>query len=288
MARKRCFTLIELLVVLGVILILVIMIVVLQPPRSRSTRHQLKDATQVRGIHQSMTTWAQNNKGRYPLPSELDLNNATFPEIGRAKDTTANIFSILVFEGFIPVDMTVSPLEVNANIEKYVDYEFDAPPAAVDPAGALWDPAFSTDFTGNNIAHNSYAHIPPDDARLKAGHWSDSMEANVPVLGNRGPEIASVTYDKKGKAKPTLANPLSNTLLIHGSRITWEGNIAYNDNRVAFETSLAPDGLTFTDAAGKTRGDVLFYNEPDDPLNAFLGIFITAGPNLEDYEAIWD
>ena len=59
----------------------------------------------------------------------------------------------------------------------------------------------------------------------------------------------------------------SNTLLIHGGRTTWEGNVAYNDNHVNFETRPDPETLPFTfstlAANIRTQFDNLFVNEKD-------------------------
>src|ERR1044071_643569 len=70
------------------------------------TRHgcgnrNLKDSAQLRGVHQAMVFWAQNNKDCSPLPSLVDPSNTTVPEVGAAKDTTSNILSILVWNGSI-------------------------------------------------------------------------------------------------------------------------------------------------------------------------------------------
>jgi hypothetical protein len=60
----------------------------------------------------------------------------------------------------------------------------------------------------------------------------------------------------------------SNTLLIHGGRTTWEGNICYNDNHANFETRADPETLPFTfagitNAQLKTQFDNIFVNEND-------------------------
>lgn len=286
--RNDGLTLVEVLVVLFIIIVL---IAVLLPPLGTNRDgggRQFKDASQIRGIHQALVVWAHNNQDHYPLPSLIDTDNATVPEEGSAKDTTANILSILIFNSFMSPYICINPAETNKAIVEYEDYEFDEPSAAVDPANALWDPAFSADFE-SGIANSSYAHQlpigPTGDVR-----WNSTFNATEPILGNRGPEISNLTYDKNGSPKPTYAIPDSLTFLIHGSKKTWEGNIAYNDNHVSFETSLAPEGITYIIAPTQTRPDVLFYDEPDAAagVNAYLGIFTKAGPEPKDFKAIWD
>lgn len=299
---RRGFTLVDLIAL--IIAISIIAFVAFEFFARASTgsgsARQLKDSTQVRGISQSMIVWANNNNGEYPLPSRLDLSDLTVAEKGRGKDTTANIFSILNYNGMISPGICVSPSESNSSISVDQDYEFTSPRSAVSPSGALWDPAFSADFTARGGGNLSYGHLQPSGTRGVASSpgvwateptgrllaWRDTFDSTQAVLGNRGPEIASVGADYT----PTMKNKSSNTFLIHGGRGTWEGNIGYNDGHVTFETSLKPTGaLRYTSTSGE-RWDSLFFDEPDDmnQSNIFLGIFTTAGEKPSDFKSIWD
>lgn len=285
----RGLTIFELHITLCIIAVVAIILLVVLSSQRRNHHggSAMRDATQVRGILYGMVIWAGNNQDRYPLPSLVDVKDATVIEPGPAKDTTANIMSILIYQGMIPVDMCVSPAEVNRNIAMMEGYEFTKPTKAVRPDEALWDPAFSADFT-NGTGNFSYAHRPPSGPRLK--EWANTFNAQLPVIGNRGPQITSATKGKPPKVTYTLANPNSNSLLIHGSRNQWEGSVGYNDNHVNFETQINGSTAEYTDAAGVKWHDHLFYDEPDDPTgaNAFLGIFIKAGPAPSDFVSIWD
>jgi type II secretory pathway pseudopilin PulG len=288
------FTLAELLAV--VIVVVVFAAVFIVPNAGRRTgcgNRQSRDSTQVRGLHHGLVTWAQSNKDQYPLPSAVDVNNVTVADIGGAKDHTANILSMLVYNGTISTELLISPAEASGTIRLKDDYEFETPKAAVDPAKALWDPSLSADFT--RVGNISYAHMLPSGPRLSAWGNSGGATAGVgvlsegrAVLGNRGPEIASVKQNPDGTAIPTVANPKSTTLMIHGSRSKWEGNVAFEDNHVEFMTSLK--GGTYLDAKGVKREDILFYDEPDDAagMNNFLGIFTKAGGTPGQFRAIWD
>lgn len=304
----RAFTLIELLVVVLVVIILIAAFLLLQRPNRHPVRH-LKDSTQIRGIHQGMVLWAQNNQDRYPIPSDIDKDDATIKlaegEDPESKNTTANIISIMIYNGYFSPELCVSPAEANADIRAYDKYQYSSPPAATNPAKALWDPAFTADFTSKSKSATapsglSYAHAMPHGERLK--EWSNTFVETQPIVGNRGPEIASVAKKSKpsslgkGEAGEVTINMKiknSNTLLIHGGRATWEGNIAYNDNHVNFETSMAPETVPYSDGKHFWR-DCLFFEEPDDLTpnrpgrNAFLGNFIKAGAKASDWKSIWD
>ncbi len=284
--RRAAFTIVDLLVV---IIILVVLMAVLLPAmggngHNRTGARQLKDSTQVRGIQQALVVWASQNQDTYPLPSKIDPENLTVGEEGERKNTTANILSVLIQNGHISPEICISPAEANTGeIQRMDDYQYTNPTAAANPAKALWDPAFrgtpqdqfrlhGTAVAGSidpKPGNQSYAHLLPFGNRRSM--WTATYNATEPVFGNRGPTYAVNDLAPSSAAKwaltPDKYGTTSNTLLIHGGRTTWEGNIAYNDNHVNFETKPTPDGITMSikTATGNAKApDNLFVNETDE------------------------
>lgn len=286
--RPHAFTRTDLLVtILLIVIVLAIMLPGIQPYNHRAHR-QLKDRTQLRGIAQGLVLWSQNHDDRFPLPSELDPDNTTAAAPGSRKDTTANIMSILIFEGYVPPEILISPVETNGNIGYDTDYTFDAPPTAVNPEIALWDPAFNADFRDLNRPGNvSYAHLLPFGERLN--NWKNTSNATTAVLANRGPEITAIEPRAAKPPSLTYANPDTYTFTFHGSRRSWSGNVGFADVHVDLWDGPSSESNPYTFDAGP-RPDVLFYDEPDDAahLNAFLGIFVEPADDAEVQQPIWD
>ena len=282
----RGITIIELLVIVVIAIGAVVLLLPYLGKSRAGTRHP-RDSAAVRGIHQGMVLWAQSNQDAYPLPSRIDLNNDTVAAEGRAKDTTANIFSLLIYANYFSPELCVSPAEANPAIRVHDTYAFSEPPTAVNPKMAMWDPAFSADFTGGKTGNTSYAHTLPADERLEKT-WRNNFDPSQAMVGSRGPQVTG--FAMKNGGREYAMGSKSNTLLIHGGPSTWEGNITYNDNHVQYETRLVPAGATYKDEAGAEQADCLFFDETDDAskINNFLGIFTKAGATKADYGAIWD
>ncbi len=265
-----------------------IVMVMLRKPLQ--TQRETMSTSYLHGIAQAFIVWDQHNNG-YPVPSALDLKNTTTAEIGAAKDHSANMWSILIYNSFVPVDLLVSPLEKNGNITPFAAYAMNTPAAAVDPPNALWDPAFSADFT-KGTGGVSYANMPHTPARRKL--WQTTNDARIALISDRGPQVMGIAA---GGGGVMLANQSSNSLWVSRRTGTWQGGVAYSDASVetykSFENGWchpSQQSCTYVDSSGQTRTDIPFFDEPDDPsrTNTYLGIFTTAGEKDSDFTAIWD
>lgn len=184
------------------------------------------------------------------------------------------------------------------------DPAFKGTPSATDPGA-------STGYTqprpeANRIPTNegcvSYAHVPLYGARMTNNWGTRSQLSTVPVMGNRGPVFSpalgapqpaivanspnlpppndewlpagspgSVATASAARIAAGIDSP---TLLIHGARNRWSGNIVYNDSSVKFETRPNPTALTvkFKGPGTPTGSDNFFVDEFEDTFIADPGV----------------
>jgi hypothetical protein len=295
---RRAFAIRELIAVIVVIVIIGSLIWVMIP-RSRSESRRQKDGDQIKGLHVGLVMWAQGGPDSYHLPSYYDKANYTLDMPAREKDTTSNIFSMMVSNGTIKPELLVSPLETNRHVVPCTKYEFDKPSGTARPELAIWDPKLSARLDGSQPGNVSYAHLQPAGERKT--RWSNTFAANEAVLSNRGPQIASTTPNPDGSVTPTLALPTSNTLRFYGRGKSWSGWAAFNDNHVEFRSDYLRSGKPFSVSSGpltptyvnsknQKLPDLFCHDEPDDPkaANDYLGIFLKAGDSPADFRAAWD
>ena len=279
--NRKAFTLIELLVVIAIIALLIGILLPALAAARRAAR-QVRDSANIRGIVQSMVTFAGTHQDDYPLPSRLDKANGTIAlPVAEAfkKDTTRNICSILIAHGSASPDLFIGAAENNPDVRAAEAYEYDRPKGA--PGGgvqALWDPKFrGTPFDPvvsppetAGVSNNSYAMLTPFGRRKAM--WSNSFNSSEAVISNRGAcfELSGApgAPDSRWDLIPGPFGQQSNTLRVHGNGRSWKGLVGYNDSRVDLAEGPDPASLPFTFSgmpagSNKTFADNIFIDEND-------------------------
>ncbi len=256
----------EMAVVLGLGLVVLAVLTVVFSRRGHWARgaSQMKDSSQIMCVWQAMQTAAGTQQGMIPYPSVL--GTAT----GANADTPAALLRFLVGNGFVTTDVLVSPAEASTAIRMF---ECDESGKHNSPVCGPIEKFAATphDVPGGTLGHCSYAFTPPFGAR-RASLKTDAS-ATQALVGNRGPSYEGgrgepwALLDAAQERATGRKGINSNTLLIHGGRRTWEGNIAYADGHVVFETQADPAELPWTFSGlpreKQVRPDNLFVNEND-------------------------
>jgi prepilin-type N-terminal cleavage/methylation domain-containing protein len=228
---KRAFTLIELLVVISIIALL---IAILLPAlgAARRTARQMQNNTQLRGIHQALFTYSQENKTYYvgliPSTGGQDIYTsvdfmAKYPQLGTTTINSATsrgrVGVLAVYDYFTP-EYAISPSETSA----------DATP---------WREG--TDFTNQN---NSYAMLSiggnntNQNAPYRRQEWSDTASSQVVAVSDRN------------TTSPTSTSAPESVHTEIGSG-EWKGGIAWNDGHTGFEQTHIMETTKVADQTNK-------------------------------------
>ncbi|MDA1008540.1 MAG: type II secretion system protein [Planctomycetota bacterium] len=310
MQKTRGFTLVELLVVVAIIAVL---IGLLLPALSKAQQNarSVKDSTQVQQIHKAMLIFANEDpQKKLPLPGLVHRDQMSggalppgvpvgTPNQGKEcarKNNTRNLYSVCIMREMFNPDLVYGPTEVNDVVREARNYNF----GAYNPAGGiLWDgdvtgwncPTDAADtgnFRGkiyltaapadeNDGCHFSYAAMVLCGQRKKH-YWRADLipeaSGSKPMIGTRGTKLGATT---------TTDFTNSPTLMLHGNRKSWEGNIVYGDNHTQLENSFYPASTVYECGNGNALADNIFNSEfncgtgqPNGPAagDAWLGIVI--------------
>lgn len=224
--------------------------------KARQRAKSVKDAAQIKMLHQACVIFANDYNGVLPTPGLID--RLPDPDLGETpgrgpEDLSANhsasLYSSMIMRSFFTPALCIGPTEVNPVVMVKTDYDWDT----YDPIGedVYWDLSFRVDIhqtlEQGGESNTSYAHTAFVGDR-KTRRWRDTMDANDPVIGTRG--TGHGDDPRRGGAITGDVYTHSPTLRLLGAKKAWIGNICFQDNHVHQDldtfyptmTSYTPEG----------------------------------------------
>jgi len=250
--------------------------------KARDQARTVKDSTQQTQIHKAMIIQAsEDSQNRLPTPGWINRMGTSLTAGGGvgtqqiqgmgsetfAFNTTANLYSACIAKELFNTDICVGPTEYPGSnvVEKGkgntlgisgdLPYDYSKYDPVTDNSNTMptgyWDATFlgrvdQGGTTITSVCHASFANQALFGSRKTSG-WKANGDSSRPLFGTRGPK-----HDNNGPGSavlPPINYKNSPTLLLHGAKKEWAGNVVYGDNHAEFTTTFFPQQTSY-DCAG--------------------------------------
>lgn len=271
-------------IILLLILLLLLGLFLPALSRARQAARTTMCMAQLKQLQMGLIVWAQQENNEYPNP--LEYSRTTADKCQQKGNSTANVYSLMIWNNFYSPELTVCPSEKSEFVQVYADYDYGIMGDNGINKKDKWDWDFSCDITGKSrsartgkyYSNVSYANLALIGKRVE-NEWRVSGNTQFVVFGDRGPT------DGKHDSK-------SITYLNHGTSKLWKGSLAFNDGHIElFEEQVGTDNPFGYQPVDRRHNEIKpdnIFAEDDVITRADIWLIIAGESNDKMVSPLWD